>query len=273
MSDDPDQSNEEVSLTTVMNRGREKPMGFFEHLEEMRWMLIKCAAVFLVFAVLIGYFMQEFNDVLLWPLLKVQAEYPTVDLSLGTNSPIEGFNVVVQMCMMGGLVLAAPFMLIFIGRFVSPALTEKELKVVLPLAFAAFVLFLCGAAFGFLLLVPGTLRTSTEINLMFHYTTRWTAASYFNLLAWLVLGVGAVFEFPLLILLMVWLGIMTTAFLRKFRRHAIVVIFILAAVITPSTDPGTMALMAAPLYVLFELAILVGAQVEKRRMVRQRNKT
>jgi sec-independent protein translocase protein TatC len=93
------------------------------------------------------------------------------------------------------------------------------------------------------------------------------------LLAWLVLGVGAVFEFPLLILLMVWLGIMTTAFLRKFRRHAIVVIFILAAVITPSTDPGTMALMAAPLYVLFELAILVGAQVEKRRMVRQRNKT
>lgn len=269
MSDDTDKSNEEVSLTTVMNRGREKPMGFFEHLEEMRWMLIKCAVVFAIFAGLIGYFLKEFNDVLLWPLNTVQPEYPNFVILLGTNSAVEVFNVVFQMCLMGGLVLAAPFMLFFIGRFVSPALTEKELKVVLPLCFSAFVLFLMGATFGFFILMPGALRTAIDLNVMFHYDPRWTAGSYYNLMAWLVLGVGGTFEFPLLIILLVWLGIMTTAFLRKYRKHAIVVIVIIAAIVTPTTDPLNMLFMAAPLYVLYEIAILVGARMEKVRAKRR----
>jgi sec-independent protein translocase protein TatC len=166
------------------------------------------------------------------------------------------------------LLLGAPFMLFFIGRFVSPALNEKELKVVVPLCLSAFVLFLFGAAFGFFILVPGTLRTSLEINTMLHYSTRWTAASYFSTLSWLVLGVGGTFEFPLLILLLVWLGIMSTAFLRKYRRHAIVIIVIIAAVVTPTPDPVNMMLMATPLYVLFELAILVASRVEKKRALR-----
>lgn len=265
MSDDTEQSNEEVSLTTVMNRGREKPMGFFEHLEEMRWMLIKCAVVFAIFAALVGYFLKEFNDVLVWPLNTVQHEYPNVPMILGTNSAVEVFNVVFQMCLMGGLVLAAPFMLFFIGRFVSPALTEKELKIILPLCFSAFVLFLMGATFGFFILMPGALRTAVDLNVMFHYDFRWTAGSYYSLMAWLVLGVGGTFEFPLLIILLIWLGIMTTAFLRKYRKHAIVVIVIIAAVVTPTTDPLNMLFMAAPLYVLYEIAILVGARMEKIR--------
>ncbi|HWA11360.1 MAG TPA: twin-arginine translocase subunit TatC [Opitutaceae bacterium] len=271
MSDDSDDPKPaELSLTTVMNRGRDRPMGFFEHLEEMRWMIIKCMVVFVIFAVIIGYYLAEFNGLLLQPLVKVQREYPTVDLTLGTNSVLEGFNVVIQMCILGGLLTAAPFMLFFIGRFVSPALNEKELKVILPLCVSAFVLFLCGAAFGFYILVPGTLRTSTEINVMFHYTTRWTAGSYFSMLSWLVLGVGGTFEFPLLILLLVWLGIMSTAFLRKYRRHAIVLIVIIAAIVTPTPDPVNMLLMATPLYILFELAILVASRVEKRRLARKR---
>lgn len=268
MSDDSDQSNEEVSLTTVMNRGREKPMGFFDHLEEMRWMLIKCAIVFAIFAVLIGYFLKEFNDVLMWPINTVQPEYPDIPMHLGTNSAVEVFNVVFQMCLMGGLVLAAPFMLFFIGRFVSPALTEKEMKIILPLCFSAFVLFLMGATFGFFILMPGALRTALDLSRMFNFDFRWTAGSYYSLMAWLVLGVGGTFEFPLLIILLVWLGIMSTAFLRKYRKHAIVVIVIIAAVVTPTTDPLNMLFMASPLYVLFEIAILVGARMEKVRAAR-----
>lgn len=240
-------------------------MGFFDHLEDLRWTLIKCTATFLVFAVLVGLFLREFNDALLWPLHSVQTANPSLQLELGTTSIMEGFTVVIQMCFLGGLVLSAPFLLLFAGQFVSPALTERELKVVLPLCIAGIFLFLCGAAFSFFLLVPSTLRVSVELNQYFEFVTRWTPGSYYGLLMWLVLGVGGAFEFPLLIVLLVYMGIMSTAMLCKYRRHAIVVIFVIAAIVTPTPDPITQSMFAAPLYLLFELAIIVGRRVEKNR--------
>jgi sec-independent protein translocase protein TatC len=209
--------------------------------------------------------MREFNDVLLWPLHEVQEANPKLQLDLGTTSIMEGFTVVLQMCFMGGIVLAAPFILLFIGQFVSPALTERELKVVLPLCVAAMFLFLCGAAFGYFVLVPSTLRVSVGLNEYFGFVMRWTPGSYYGLLTWLVLGVGASFEFPLLIVLLVYMGLMTTATLVKYRRHAVVVIFIIAAVVTPTPDFVTQTLFAAPLYLLFEIAVIVSRRVEKNR--------
>ena len=244
---------------------REKPMGFWGHLEELRWTLVKCAVVFTVFAVAIGIYLKEFNDVLMWPMVTTQAKYPAVVMELGTNTIMEGFNVVIQMCVLGGLVLSAPFMLFFIGQFVSPALTEKELKAVLPLCGSALVLFLSGAAFSFFLLVPNTIGVAVQINQMFGYALRWTPASYYSLLMWLVLGVGASFEFPLVIVLLVWLGLVTTAFLRKYRRHAFVLVFIIAAIVTPTPDPFTQTIFAIPLYVLYEIAIIASSRVEKRK--------
>ena len=251
--------------TDALPPAREKPMGFWGHLEELRWTLIKCAVVFTVFAVLIGCFMTEFNDVLLWPLHKVQAEYPALVIDLGTTTIMEGFNVVIQMCVLGGLVMSAPFLLFFIGQFVAPALTEKEMKAVLPLCGSALVLFLIGASFSFFFLVPSTIRVAVEINDMFHYQLRWTPGSYYSLLTWLVLGVGASFEFPLVIVLLVWIGLVTTAFLKKYRRHAFVLVFIIAAIVTPTPDPFTQTIFAIPLYILYEIAILASTRVEKRR--------
>lgn len=243
----------------------EKPMGFFDHLEEMRWTLIKCAATFLIFACTIGYFMKEFNDKLLWPLNVVMLEYPALKLELGTTTIMEGFNVAVQLCVLGGVVLSAPFWLFFIGQFVAPALTEKELKAVLPMCISAAFLFLIGASFAFFLLMPSTIRVSIELNTFFGFVTRWTPGSYYSLLTWFVLGVGASFEFPLVIVLLVWLGFMTTAFLKKYRRHAIVVIFIIAAIVTPTPDPFVQTMFAAPLYLLYEVAIIASSRVEKRK--------
>jgi sec-independent protein translocase protein TatC len=117
--------------------------------------------------------------------------------------------------------------------------------------------------------MPSTIRVSVELSDMFGFENRWTASSYYNTLMWLVAGTGGVFEFPLVIVLLVWLGIMTTAFLRKYRRHAIVVIFIIAAVVTPTPDPFNQTLFAAPLYALFELSILIASRVEKKRAQRR----
>lgn len=264
MSDPTDQPDSPDSTAEAVSP-REKPMGFWDHLEELRGTIIKSVVVFVVFATLIGIYMKEFNDILMMPLLKLKAAYPAVTIDLGSTTIMEPFNVVIQMCVLGGLALSLPFILYFVGRFVAPALTEKELRAVLPLCISAFVLFLLGAAFAFFLLVPSTLRVSVEINQMFGYAVRWTPGSYYSLLTWLTLGVGASFEFPLVIVLLVWLGVMTTAFLRKYRRHAIIVIFIIAAVVTPTPDPITQTMFAIPLYVLFEIAIFASARVEKRK--------
>jgi sec-independent protein translocase protein TatC len=244
---------------------REKAMGFWEHLDELRGTIIKSIVAFLVFAVLVGYFATEFNHVLLWPLHYVAKDYPNFDTKLGTLSIMEVFNMVIQLCVFGGLLLAAPFILFFVGQFVAPALTEKELKAVLPLCISAMFLFLVGAAFSFFLLMPSTIRVAIELNNAFDLENRWTAGNYFNTLTWLVVGAGGVFEFPLVVILLVWLGIMTTAFLRKYRRHAIVVIFIIAAIVTPTPDPFTQTIFAAPLYALYEISILISSRIEKRR--------
>ncbi len=246
---------------------KEKPMGFFQHLEELRWTLIKCAVTYVLMAVAIGIFLKEFNGLLLWPLNHVKQEFPQLVLDLGTTTIMEGFTVVIQLCCLGALAPAAPFFLFFLGQFIAPALTPKELRLVVPTCLIALGLFLCGAAFSFFFLVPSTLRVAAEINQMFGFITRWTPGSYYSLLSWLTIGVGASFEFPLLIVLLVYLGLLRVATLRKYRRHAIVAIFIIAAVVTPTPDPFTQTMFAVPLYVLFELAILAGAWVERRRAV------
>lgn len=247
---------------------REKPMGFLDHLEELRWTLVKCAIAFAIAAGVIGFSLKRFNEVLLWPLHFVQRERPELELELNTRGIMESFGILFQLCGFGGLALAAPFMLFFVGQFVSPALTEKERRLVRPVGASAFGLFLLGAAFGFFVLVPSTLRVSLELSELLGFKTLWTPASYYSLLTWLVLGVGAAFEFPLLIVMAIHFGFLRVETLRKYRRHAIVAIFIIAAVVTPTPDPITQTIFAAPLYVLFEIAVLVGARMQRRREAR-----
>lgn len=243
-------------------------MGFWEHLEELRGTLIKSVVVFVIFAVLVGSFYKRFHDALLWPLTSANSGAPDIKVELITNSPLEVFNVLIQMCVFGGLGLASPFILFFIAQFVSPALTERETKVIVPMCASAMVLFLIGASFAFFILMPGTLSFAGWLNTDLNYRPLWTAGSYFSMLTWIVVGVGAVFEFPLVLVLLVWLGIITTAFLRKYRRHAIVVIFIIAAIVTPTPDPFMQSLLAAPLYLLYEIAIFVATRIEKKRAER-----
>ncbi|HUR58615.1 MAG TPA: twin-arginine translocase subunit TatC [Opitutaceae bacterium] len=244
---------------------RERVMGFWDHLDELRGTIIKSASVFIFFAALIGFYLTQFYHVLMWPLHRVAAEYPRLVIELGTTTPMEGMNVIIEMCMLGGLMLSAPFILFFAGQFVAPALTQKEMKAVLPMCTASFLLFLSGAAFGFFVLTPSALRVTIEINQGFGWAFRWTVGSYYTILTRLVLGVGGVFQFPLLVVLLVWLGFLSTPFLRKYRRHAVVLFFVVSAIVTPSTEPLSQTFLALPLCILYELAIVVSARVEKRR--------
>jgi hypothetical protein len=103
---------------------REKPMGFLEHLEELRWTLVKCAVVLAVAATAVGYFLKEFNAVLLWPLRHVQAERAGLTLELSTRSVMESFGIIIQLCGWGGLALAAPFVAPLVAMAAAVALSH-----------------------------------------------------------------------------------------------------------------------------------------------------
>jgi len=242
-----------------------KAMGFLEHLEDLRVTLIKCAVVFAVFVTAIAYFVDKFSHWLSWPLEKVRADFPKMSTDLITNSPMGVFSVIIDICLIGGLVLSLPFFLFFVGQFIAPALTKREMKVLLPTCASAMMLFLGGSSFGYFLLTPSTIRVSYQLNEMLGYSVMWTADRYYSLLMWLVLGMGGAFEFPLLIVLAVYMGLIEVATLRKYRRHAIVVIFIIAAVVTPTPDPLNQSMFAVPLIILYEIAIFVGAGLKRRR--------
>jgi sec-independent protein translocase protein TatC len=147
---------------------------------------------------------------------------------------------------------------------VAPALTKKEMKVIVPTGLSALVLFVGGSAFGYFLLTPSTIRVSFELNALLGYTVMWTADKYYSLLLWMTFGMGGAFEFPLLVVLAVYMGLIEVATLRKYRRHAVVVMFIIAAIVTPTPDPFNQTLFAVPLILLYELAIWVSAFVGRR---------
>ncbi|AOS43328.1 Sec-independent protein translocase protein TatC [Lacunisphaera limnophila] len=241
-----------------------KPMGFLGHLEELRGTLIKCAVVFALFVTLIAYQMKDAAVLLNWPLEQIQAEYPAMKTDLVTNTPMGVFTVIINICLMGGVILSLPLWLFFLGQFVAPALTKKELRVIVPTGLAAFLLFLAGAAFGYFLLTPSTIRVAFELNELLGYTIMWTADKYYSLLMWMTLGMGAAFEFPLLVVLAVYMGLIEVKTLRTYRRHAIIVMFVIAAIVTPTPDPLNQCLFALPLIVLYELSIWVSAFIGRR---------
>jgi sec-independent protein translocase protein TatC len=266
LSDESTAPKEQDGVTGEVTAVPEKKvMGFLDHLEDLRWTLIKSAVVFAIFVTVIAYYVDDFGHILSRPLELVKADYPKMNTDLITNSPMGVFSVIIDICLIGGLVMSLPFILFFVGQFVAPALTKRETKILLPTCVSAFALFLGGASFGYFLLTPSTIRVAYQLNDLMHYTVMWTADRYYSLLMWLVLGMGAAFEFPLLIVLAVYMGLIEVATLRKYRRHAIVVIFIIAAVVTPTPDPINQTLFAVPLILLYEIAILVSSQLKRRR--------
>lgn len=249
---------------------REKPMGFFEHLDELRGTLTKCVIVYALCAIVLAIYSRDVKFLLEKPLDEIRPAYPTLDLKLRGNEVMSLMSMSMQLTFFGALGPALPFCLFFLGQFVAPALTPKEIRLVAPVCFSGLILFCMGAAFSYFILLPGALRFAAELHLFYNVSPEWTVNSYFKLVTWLVIGVACAFQFPLVVVILVWLGVLQVSTLRKYRRHAIVVILVIGAIVTPTTDPVTMCLFAVPVYLLYELAIVVGAVIVKRRPLGQR---
>lgn len=240
-------------------------MSFLDHLEDLRWTLVKSFSAFGVACILIGLFLTRFSELLRWPYL-FAVSGREIEMSGLINTSILGvFSVIFYLLLGGGFALSLPFILYFIGQFVSPGLNERELRLLRPACLGALILFIAGAAFSFFILVPAALRASIIFNEMLGFAPLWTAASYYGLLTWMVLGVGIAFQFPLVLLILVFLEILSKAQLVAFRKYSIVLFLCIGAVVTPTTDPVTFILLALPMSILYEIAIIGAGRLERNR--------
>ena len=232
-------------------------MHFLDHLEEFRWVLIRSIIAFLVGCGVVLSFVPFASEFLAKPLNIATAKLGSDIGSLVTISPLGAFTVLLQMAFLGGMALSMPFILYFAASFLAPGLTKREKRVLFPGCMAGLFLFLLGAAFAYFFILPLSVYVSLRFNQMLGYEIVWTATEYYNFVIWMILAVGGAFEFPLVLLLLQYVEIVSPQRLRKIRSTVAVVIMVLSAIITPS-DPISMIILAAPLYILYELSIMLG---------------
>ncbi len=180
-------------------------------------------------------------------------------------TPFAPITVFIQVLFLGGLSVSLPFILYFVGQFVLPGLTQKERKTLLPGCVASFFLFMAGACMTYFLILPLSLYFVMMWGNEFGMAWESGAGPYYTMVVWMTIAVGTSFEFPLVLVLLAWLGVLTSKQMRKNRRIVFVILMIVAALITPGGDPVSLALLTLPMYFLFEMSILLSRRVEKKR--------
>jgi sec-independent protein translocase protein TatC len=170
-----------------------------------------------------------------------------------------------KICFLGGIGISLPLILYFVGSFVIPGLTPQEKRVFFPGCLAATFLFLAGASMTYFFILPYSLAFTIEFsfNVLGLDVYRPEAGNYYSTVIWMTFAVGIAFQFPLILILLIKIGILSVAKLRGSRRLVLVILMISAALITPGGDPVSLCILTIPLYILYELAIITGAVIEK----------
>jgi sec-independent protein translocase protein TatC len=239
-------------------------MPFLDHLEELRWRLLKALAAFLVAAIVaFGVLLSSKVDVIGMLARPALPYLPSGKLIF--TKPTAAFSILMNLSVGIGIVVASPVVLYQAWAFLSPALYRHEKRMVVPVLFGATLLFLAGAALAFFVVMPFTLKFLFGIQSA-SIAPMLSATEYFDFAFGMALAFGAVFELPILILALTALGIVSPALLNRFRRHAVVGCVVVAAFITPGGDPTSLLALSIPLYVLYELSVVLSIVVYKRRM-------
>ncbi len=234
----------------------DKEMPFLDHLEELRFRIIRSLIALVVGMLICLLFSKQLINIMLWPTTRVNLPLDIQVLK------VQGmFIVTLEVAFFGGIVLALPYILYQAWMFVAPGLYPHERTYVPKIITFATVLFLIGVAFAFTIIFPfalnfflGLAPPSVRTNIAIDF--------YIGFLIRLLLVFGVIFELPILSFFLSKMGILTPEGMRKYRRHAIVVIFVLAALFTPP-DPFTQIMLGIPLVLLYEVSILISAMVRR----------
>ena len=233
-------------------------MPFLDHLEELRWRLIKSIASVLIGAVISFYFIDQIIEFLVQP---TEALKNSMDLQV---LKVQGmFMIKWSIALFGGIIISIPVLTFQIWKFVAPGLYIDEKKYIIPLIIFTFLSFLCGLIFAYMIVIPFSLGFFTSVGFE-GIQNNFSINYYFSFITWLMIGSGLIFELPVIVFILSVIGLLTPAFMRHYRRYAIVIILVLSAFITPP-DPVSLVLMSIPLLVLYEVSIGVSWLVNRKK--------
>ena len=241
--------------------GSSAEMPFLDHLEELRWRIIWSLAALVVGVGVAFYLVLHFN-LLLWmqgPMLPYLHGRRLV-----YTHPGDGFSILMQTAIIVGVVIALPVIIYQVWAFLSPALYQKEKRIAVPVILGAVFLFIAGAALAWYFVLPMTLRFLSALGDE-AFDQMITVSDYFGFVTSMVLAMGAVFELPIAILFLSALGLVTPRFLAKYRRHALLASYLAAAIITPGDLFVTSVALMVPLYMLYEMSIVLSWLVFRKR--------
>lgn len=240
--------------------GDMKEAPLLEHLSELRVRLVRC-----LIAVGVGFagcyaFAEKLLGILLKPLTDV---LPQGHSLIATSLP-ETFFTVMKLALVCGAFAVSPYIFYQLWKFVAPGLYKEERKIIIPVAVATAVCFVGGALFGYFIVFPFGFKFFVDYAADY-ITVMPTISAYFSLAVTLLIAFGLIFELPVFIFFLTSLGLVTTKALRKFRRWAILLCFIVAAILTPTPDAINQLLMAGPMVILYEVGIWVSWFVDRSR--------
>ena len=244
-------------------------MGFLDHLEELRQRLVHS-----IIAVALGFGacwwkVEKIYDIMQRPIMQVLTKNHLSDKLVYLN-PTEPFNLYLKIAALAGLFLTSPYVLYQVWMFISPGLYRHEKRYVVPFMVSTIALFLCGGYFGYKVVYPRALDFLIYFGRQFQPMI--TIGEYTQLFLSIILGMGLIFEMPILVFFLAFMGIMSPRFMVKNFRYSVLVIFVIAAIVTPTPDIVSMCVFAAPMLGLYAVSIGVAWLVhpEQRRARREK---
>jgi len=267
-------------IKAIQDKGKnlEAEMSFFDHLETLRWHLIRSAVAVLVFSgVAFWQYNFIFNQVIMGPFLPNFWTYRILcQLHIGAcvtsikgtiiNTEMAGqFMLQLNSSILIGVIVSVPYILWEIWRFIKPALLEKEMKAARGFVLYASLLFVVGILFGYYIIAPESISFLAGYSVSDTIHNQFNINSYLSMVATITLIIGLVFELPILIYILASIGILSGTFMRRTRRYSVIILLIIGAIISPSPDFFTTIISTVPLFVLYEVGIWVASSVEKRR--------
>lgn len=245
-------------LQDIRHEGESDEMTFLEHLEELRWRIIFSVLGLVVGSVICWIFIDELINVI---LLKPAKDYGII---LQNLKPFGQLFMYVQVAIMGGVVVSLPNLFYQLWKFIAPALRKSERKYISAIVVFSSLSFLIGILFAYYVMLPLVLSFAAKFGSQ-QIANEFAIDEYLSLIISIMLASGVVFEMPMVSYFLTKLGILTPKFMRKYRKHSIVIILIAAAFLTPGTDPVSQIVLAVPLVLLYEISILISHLSQRKK--------
>lgn len=247
---------------STLNNGEDQDVGevemsFLDHIEELRWRIIYAMLGVLVFTIAAWFFIDPIIEII---LLKPARD---ANASLQNLRPFGQLFLYVQVAITIGIVASLPNIFYQLWKFIAPALKKREQKYILWIVFFSTFCFLTGIAFAYFVMLPLTMKFAAQFGTA-EISNEFAIDEYMSIIISVMLAAGLVFELPMVSFFLSRLGILTPTFMRKYRRHAIVIILVLSAFLTPGADPVSQVILAVPLVLLYEISIFISKLSSKK---------